>query len=69
MPNYNKGKKMFRRYLCRKDWHHKAEGHMWSYYNKKSFRDYANKKVRLYKGSLSNGGFYKKVFDLEWAIW
>ncbi len=35
---------------------------------KRWLKKYSHKKVRLYKGELSNGGQYKKILDLQWIL-
>ncbi len=34
----------------------------------KLYKRVSNKKVRNYKGDISNGGAYKKVFDYWWSV-
>jgi len=56
-------------YLTRKDRYHKSHSEMWAWYNKKPYRKIANRLVRRYKGELSDGGSYKRVFDVQWSVW
>lgn len=52
------------KYLTRKDFHHEYKSGRW--YPIKSYRAIGNNKVRLYKGEITNGGVYKKIYDVQW---
>ena len=66
MPHYGKSNKVWRKYLTRKDWVHREYSIQKGMKKKK--RKIGNQKVRLFKGIISNGACYKKVFDVQWAI-
>jgi hypothetical protein len=65
--NYNKSRKVWRKYLTRKD-NVKRENSIQKS-PKKKLRKISNSKVRLYKLDVSNGGWYKKVWDLWWTLY
>jgi len=61
-------------YLTRKDRYHESASTSdhyihWSYYRKKPWRKIANRLIRRNKIKLSDGGNYKKAFDITWSIW
>jgi len=73
----NKGiKKGWKRYFTRKDYHHRyrclcfiCKGEYYpTYSNAKSVRKVANRKVRRYKGEISDGCNYKKIYDVQWEL-
>lgn len=66
MSNHYKSKKLWNKYLTRKDFRHEN-----SYYNRnlKSFRKVGNGIVRRFKGKISDGGEYKKLYDLQWIAY
>lgn len=37
--------------------------------NKKYYRKYGARKVRRYKGDISNGSSYKRFYDLWWDVY
>lgn len=37
--------------------------------NTKPYQKYSNKIIRQYKGEISNGGSYKKFYDLWWTMY
>ena len=36
-------------------------------YNKKWLRNFAERRVRKYKGEISKGGMYRRFFDYQWS--
>lgn len=38
-------------------------------YHKKFVRQWANRRVRRYKGEVADHSFYRKIFDYEWECW
>lgn len=72
---YEKAKTEYGRHYPRKDrrvadwgityktWFHYDNG-----YNAKIFRKIANRKLRRYKGDVSNNGWYKKFEDVWWNL-
>ncbi len=57
-------------YLTRKDWRHKEPNNQGFPESpiKAQVKKHCNKKVRLYKGEISQGGAYKKIEDLQYTI-
>ena len=70
MPCIIKSKKVWRTYTCRKDWRNfelTTCRHRWR--AKQSLKKYSNHKVRTYKGEISTGSDYRKIFDLQWTLY
>lgn len=42
---------------------------MRSFYNGKEARTNGNRAVRRFKGYISDGCAYKKIYDVQWEIW
>lgn len=70
---YKKEKKLYGKYYPRKDKRVDTLGiryKTWFHYNSKSLlkpvRKEANRSLRRYKGDVSNGGWYKKYYDVMW---
>jgi len=57
-----KAKIKWGQYLTRKDWRHPL-----GVYPLKSYRHVANGAVRRYKGQIPDGGWYKKIYDVQWT--
>jgi len=63
-----KAKKVYSRYMTRKDFYHTSYGAFMSYYRKKYYRKVANAKLRKYKSELSNGSMYRKIAEVQWQV-
>lgn len=61
-----KAKIKYGKYFTRKDW--RNIGGMFTYYRKRWAKDIGHSAVRNYNGEISNGGMYKKLFDIPWTI-
>ncbi len=63
---HNKSKMKWRKYLCRKDFVRREFSIQKGL--KKKCRKIGNQDVRLFKGDISDGGNYKKISDVQYAI-
>lgn len=50
----------------RNDW--RANSVLESFINKKQMRTRGNRAVRRYRKGISDGGNYKKIFDVMWRV-
>ena len=67
--NYQESIKVWNSYLTRKDWRHYNRIFLGGNGKLKSWRKEANGYVRRYKGEITDGGMYKKIFDVQWNVW
>lgn len=60
---HGKGFVPVRKPYCKRFYRDKHKNGRYSYY-----KTYSNRVVRRYKGTIANGGAYKKVFDYWWTV-